>query len=93
MRFSGHSKGVLNNQFVRNVYSQKDWDELSDYINKLPAHFEPVIEKTVEASVRPAVFKATQEASRNSVPYTKAFTNSGKYIGPQTLATALRGNI
>jgi hypothetical protein len=37
--------------------------------------------ENIISTIRPFVFKATQEAKKSAIPFSKAFSNSGKYIG------------
>lgn len=98
-RFSGHSKGPFQSQFVYDVGDDfsKELDFLEKMASSIPKAERDAIQKERQAKMleklalaekervfvegRPLVHKAMQEAKSQKIPYTKAFSNSGNYIG------------
>jgi hypothetical protein len=90
IRLSGHSKGAFNNQAVWDV-NESQFPKVLELAQKmrdmgaapgysLPKVFPSEYIPDVYAKSRPLVAKALQEA-KNSREFSKAFSNSGKYIG------------
>jgi len=102
-RFSGHSKGPKENQFVYNVGDDfsNELGALEKMALSIPKAERDAIQSARQAKMikdlalqekerifsqgRPAVQSAMQEANLQQTPYTKAFSNSGKYIGANEL--------
>jgi hypothetical protein len=98
-RFSGHSKGPTQNQFVYDVGNDfsKELDLLESMASSIPRAERDVIQSARQAKMleelalaekeklfsqgRPVVQRAMQEANLQQAPYTKAFSNSGNYLG------------
>ena len=98
-RFSGHSKGPTQNQFVYDVGNDfsKELDLLANMASAIPKAERDAIQSARQAKRleklalaekerlfsqgRPAVQEAMREANLQQVPYTKAFSNSGNYLG------------
>jgi len=98
-RFSGHSKGPTQNQFVYDVGNDfsKELNLLENMASSIPKAERDAIQNARQAKMleelalaekeklfsqgRPAVQKAMQEANLQQAPYTKAFSNSGNYLG------------
>jgi hypothetical protein len=98
-RFSGHSKGPTQNQFVYDVGNDfsKELDLLKSMASSIPRAERDVIQSARQAKMleelalaekeklfsqgRPVVQRAMQEANLQQAPYTKAFSNSGNYLG------------
>jgi hypothetical protein len=101
-RFSGHSKGPTQNQFVYDVGNDfsKELDLLESMASSIPRAERDVIQSARQAKMleelalaekeklfsqgRPVVQRAMQEANLQQAPYTKAFSNSGNYLGGTT---------
>ena len=99
-RFSGHSKGPKESQFVYNVGDDftNELSALEKMASAIPTAERDAIQNARQAKMiedlalqekerifsqgRPVVQRAMQEANLENSPYTKAFSNSGKYIGP-----------
>ena len=99
-RFSGHSKGPKESQFVYNVGDDftNELSALEKMASAIPTAERDAIQSARQAKMiedlalqekqrifsqgRPVVQRAMQEANLENSPYTKAFSNSGKYIGP-----------
>jgi len=99
-RFSGHSKGPKESQFVYDVGDDfsNELGALEKMALSIPKAERDAIQSARQAKMiedlsmqekerifsqgRPAVQGAMQEANLQQTPYTKAFSNSGKYIGP-----------
>jgi len=102
-RFSGHSKGPKESQFVYDVGDDfsNELGALEKMALSIPKAERDVIQSARQAKMiedlsmqekerifsqgRPAVQGAMQEANLQQTPYTKAFSNSGKYIGANEL--------
>ena len=102
-RFSGHSKGPKESQFVYDVGDDfsNELGALEKMALSIPKAERDVIQSARQAKMiedlsmqekerifsqgRPAVQSAMQEANLQQTPYTKAFSNSGKYIGANEL--------
>ena len=98
-RFSGHSKGPKESQFVYDVGDDfsNELGALEKMALSIPKAERDAIQSARQAKMiedlasqekerifsqgRPAVQGAMQEANLQQTPYTKAFSNSGKYIG------------
>lgn len=98
-RFSGHSKGPTQNQFVYDVGNDfsKELDLLKNMASSISKAERDAIQSARQAKMleelalaekerlfsqgRPAVQQAMQEANLQQAPYTKAFSNSGNYLG------------
>ena len=98
-RFSGHSKGPTQNQFVYDVGNDfsKELNLLENMASSISKADRDAIQSARQAKMleelalaekerlfsqgRPAVQKAMQEANLQQAPYTKAFSNSGNYLG------------
>ena len=98
-RFSGHSKGPTQNQFVYDVGNDfsKELNLLENMASSIPKAERDAIQSARQAKMleelalaekerlfsqgRPAVQQAMQEANLQQAPYTKAFSNSGNYLG------------
>jgi hypothetical protein len=97
-RFSGHSKGPKESQFVYNVGDDfsNELGALEKMALSIPKAERDAIQSARQAKMiedlsmqekerifsqgRRAVQSAMQEANLQQTPYTKAFSNSGKYI-------------
>jgi len=97
-RFSGHSKGPKESQFVYDVGDDfsNELGALEKMALSIPKAERDAIQSARQAKMiedlsmqekerifsqgRPAVQSAMQEANLQQTPYTKAFSNSGKYI-------------
>ena len=102
-RFSGHSKGPKESQFVYDVGDDfsNELGALEKMALSIPKAERDAIQSARQAKMiedlasqekerifsqgRPAVQSAMQEANLQQTPYTKAFSNSGKYIGANEL--------
>ena len=102
-RFSGHSKGPKESQFVYDVGDDfsNELGALEKMALSIPKAERDAIQNARQAKRiedlasqekerifsqgRPAVQSAMQEANLQQTPYTKAFSNSGKYIGANEL--------
>ena len=100
-RFSGHSKGPKESQFVYDVGDDfsNELGALEKMALSIPKAERDAIQSARQAKMiedlalqekerifsqgRPVVQRAMQEANLENSPYTKAFSNSGKYIGPE----------
>jgi len=105
-RFSDHSKGAINHQFVNEAHGiygdgldPKLLNSLESMASRVPKHEREAIEiarlmdasrrkslldaEKVFVAGRPMYSKALQEAAGTGAEFTKAFSNSGKYIGPK----------
>jgi hypothetical protein len=100
VRLSGHSKGAFNNQMVWDV-NESEFPKVLELAQKmrdmgaspgysLPKEFASEYAPDVYAKSRPMISKALQEA-KNSNEFSKAFSNSGKYVGKQAGAALLSG--
>ena len=97
-RFSGHSKGPKESQFVYDVGDDfsNELGALEKMALSIPKAERDAIQSARQAKMiedlalqekerifsqgRPVVQRAMQEANLQQTPYTKAFSNSGKYI-------------
>ena len=102
-RFSGHSKGPKESQFVYDVGDDfsNELGALEKMALSIPKAERDAIQSARQAKMiedlalqekerifsqgRPLIQSAMQEANLQQTPYTKAFSNSGKYIGANEL--------
>jgi hypothetical protein len=78
---------TLNNRLStlinEKISNEKSLEEMKAAYEKIygPMSSNSLID-LIYSKIRPQTFKASQEANNAGVEYSKAFTNSGKYLGP-----------